>query len=290
MSDYMSLRLADADIERFLADDCPYGDLTSVLLEIGSQPGRIVFAARGEGVACCTEEAARLFERLGCAAEVARPTGAAIGRGTMLLEARGPAGALHTGWKTALNLLEAACGIATRTRALVDDARSVSPDIEVVATRKIFPGTKPLATKAVYAGGALPHRLGLSESVLVFVQHVAFLGGEEELLRRVPGLRARAKEKKIGVEVTSGPAALRAAEAGADIIQVDKLSPEELAPLVKTCRMLAPQAVLAAAGGITLENVKAYAATGVDLLVTSAMYWGKPADIGVTMEPTASRA
>ena len=70
------------------------------------------------------------------------------------------------------------------------------------------------------------------------------------------------------------------------IIQVDKLGPEDLAALVKAVRAVAPQAAVAAAGGINLDNVKAYAATGVDLLVTSAMYWGKPADIGVAMEAT----
>jgi molybdenum transport protein len=119
--------------------------------------------------------------------------------------------------------------------------------------------------------------------VLVFGQHVAFLGGEEELWERLPVLKARAKEKKIGVEVTDVAGALRAARAGADIIQVDKVGPGDLAALVKTVKAVAPQAAVAAAGGIKLENLKAYAATGVDRLVTSAMYWGKPADIRVTM-------
>jgi molybdenum transport protein len=67
---------------------------------------------------------------------------------------------------------------------------------------------------------------------------------------------------------------------------VDKLAPADLASLVKAVRAVAPQAAVAAAGGIDLDNAKAYAATGVDLLVTSAMYWGKPADIGATMEAT----
>ena len=287
MSENIFCRLTDSEIERFLLEDCPYGDLTTALLDIGSRPGRILFTTRHETVACCTEEAVRLFEGLGCSAQLLQSTGAVVGAGTVLLEARGPAGALHAGWKAALNLLEAASGIATRTHALVRDAQSVDPDIEVVATRKTFSGTKAVATKAVYAGGGLPHRLGLSESVLVFAQHVAFLGGEEELWAMLPQIRARAREKMIGVEVTEEAGALRAARAGADIIQVDKLGPEDLAALVKAVRAVAPQAAVAAAGGINLDNVRAYAATGVDLLVTSAMYWGKPADIGVSMEATA---
>jgi molybdenum transport protein len=280
----VSYPLPDAEIDRFLHEDCPYGDLTTALLEIGSKPGRIVFTARHETVACCTEEAARLFERLGCTVTALEPSATVVAERAPLLVARGQAGSLHMGWKPALNLLEAASGIATRTHVLVRDARTVAPAVEVVATRKVFPGTKAIATKAVYAGGGLPHRLGLSESVLVFAQHVAFLEDEQELWYRLPRIKERAKEKKIGIEVTDERGALAAAAAGADIIQIDKLGPEELSTLVRALRSAAPEAVVAAAGGINLDNVKAYAASGVDLLVTSAMYWGKPVDIGVTME------
>lgn len=280
----LSYHIPDEEIGRFLHEDCRYGDLTSALLEIGSKLGRITFTTRHQTVACCTEEAARLFERLGCIVMAFESSGNVLVEGTPLLEARGQAGSLHMGWKAALNLLEAASGIATRTHVLVRDARTVAPTVEVVATRKVFPGTKAVATKAVYAGGGLPHRLGLSESVLVFAQHLAFLGDEQELWDRLPSIRERAKEKKIVVEVTDERSALAAAAAGADIIQVDKLGPEELSALVGALRSAAPRVVVAAAGGINLENVRVYAASGVDLLVTSAMYWGKPADIGVTME------
>jgi molybdenum transport protein len=283
----LSYLLLDAEIDRFLQEDCPYGDLTTALLGIGSKEGRVAFVTRHETVACCTEEAARLFERLGCRTTAIRSSGTVAGAGTALLEVGGGAGALHAGWKAALNLLEGASGIATRTYRLVQEARAADPGIEVVATRKVFPGTKGVATKAVYAGGALPHRLGLSESVLIFAQHVAFLGGEEELWRRLPEIKERAKEKKIGVEVTDERGALSASRAGADIVQVDRLGPEELAALVNMVRAAAPPVLLAAAGGITIDNVRAYAATGVDLLVTSSMYWGKPADIAVSMEALA---
>ena len=278
--------LPDEEIDRFLHEDCPYGDVTTTLLQIGARPGRMAFSTRHETVACCTEDAARLLEKTGCTVTMVEPSGALLPADRTFLEANGPAGSLHMGWKAALNLLEAASGIATRTWALVRAARSVNADIEVVATRKVFSGTKSVATKAVYAGGALPHRLGLSESVLVFAQHVAFLGGYEELWSRLPEISNRAKEKKIAVEVTDAVGALAAARAGADMVQVDKLGPEELRALVQTVRNTAPRVLIAAAGGINLENAAAYAATGVDLLVTSAMYWGKPADIRLTMEAT----
>ncbi len=285
MPDHMTYRLPDNDIERFLAEDCPYGDLTTALLEIGGQPGRIVYSTRHRTMACCTEEVVRLYQTLDCSPRLGVPTGEVVEAGVVLVEAAGPAGALHVGWKAGLNILEAACGVATRTHALVTAARAAAADIEVVSTRKIFPGTKGIATKAVYAGGGLPHRLGLSESILVFAQHTAFLGGEDELWERLPDLKVRAKEKKIGVEVVDQAGALRAARAGADMIQVDKLSPDEVAELVKAVKDAEPRAMVAAAGGINLENIQAYAATGVDLVVTSAMYWGKPADISARIEP-----
>jgi molybdenum transport protein len=131
----------------------------------------------------------------------------------------------------------------------------------------------------------MPHRLGLSESVLVFAQHAAFLGGADDLWACLPDLKSRAKEKKIAVEVVDLAAALTAAQAGADMIQVDKMAPAQLQELVVALRARAPHVLIAAAGGVNLENARAYAATGVDLLVTSAMYWGKPADISVTMSP-----
>lgn len=278
--------LSDEDIERFLHEDVPYGDLTTTLLEIGAQPGRMTFATRHETVICCTEEAARLLERVGCRVVSCEPSGTVLPAEQSLLVAEGEAGRLHAGWKVALNLLESASGIATRTKALMREAQAANPEIEVVATRKVFPGTKSVAVKAVYAGGAMPHRLGLSESILVFAHHASFLESDDELLRRLPELRRKAKEKKVSVEVTDRESALATAQAGAEILQIDKMGPEDLRSLVPLLREAAPTLVIAAAGGINETNAREYASTGVDLLVTSAMYWGKPADIAVTMEPT----
>lgn len=275
--------LLDEEIERFLHEDCPYGDLTTALLCIGNQPGRMTFTTRHETVACCTEEAARLLEKVGCTVGAMETSGTLLAKGETLLEVAGSAGALHMGWKAALNLLEAASGIATRTHRLVREARIANPSVEVVATRKIFPGTKAVATKATHAGGAFPHRLGLSESVLIFAQHTAFLGGAEELWARLPQIKSRAREKKIVIEVADQPSAIAAALAGADVVQVDKLAPYGLSRLVETLRDAAPTILIAAAGGINEDNIRAYAAAGVDLLVSSAMYWGKPADIAARM-------
>jgi molybdenum transport protein len=280
----MLLYVPDEELERYLLEDAPYGDLTTQLLGIAEKQGHITFRARHRTVLSSTEEAARLLEKAGCHVGVFMPSGAVIDEGAVFLEANGSAGSLHLGWKPALNLLESACGIATRTRAMVEKARAASAEVEIVATRKIFPGTKRIATKAVLSGGAFPHRLGLSETVLIFAQHLVFLGDLEDCLTRIPEYRRSLPEKKIAVEVTSREDAVRAAKAGADIVQIDKMSEELLAELVSEIRSCGFPSIIAAAGGINEDNVAAYAATGVDVLVTSSMYWGKPADISVTIE------
>jgi molybdenum transport protein len=278
--------LSDEELDRLLREDCPYGDLTTDLLEIGEAPGRMVFTTRHKTVVCCTEEAGRLLERLGCTVDTVEASGTSLDAGRPFLVVEGRADALHAGWKTALNLLEYASGIATRTHGIIGEARAGNPDVEVVSTRKVFPGTKAVAVKAVCAGGGLPHRLGLSESVLVFAQHTVFLGGARGLLDRLDGVRQRVKEKKVTVEVTDLDEALAAAAAGAEIIQVDKMKSEELRELVRALREAAPRVMIAAAGGVSEANACEYAATGVDLIVTSSMYWGRPADIAAKMEAT----
>ena len=185
----------------------------------------------------------------------------------------------------ALNILEYASGIATRTHRIVAKAKEVNPNIVVVTTRKSFPGTKKMAIKAVTAGGALPHRLGLSETILIFKQHTIFLGGLDALLQRIGQFSVQAPEKKIMVEAENADEALRVAQAGVGILQIDKMSPQELSPLIRQIRQIAPAMEVSAAGGINETNVADYAATGVDIIVLSSVYFGKPADIDVRICP-----
>ena len=105
-----------------------------------------------------------------------RPMSDRIAAGTVFLEGRGPAAGIHLAWKVSQTLVEYASGIATRTRRIVEAARAEAPDIAVACTRKNFPGTKEISVKAVLAGGAQMHRLGLSETLLVFPEHATFLG------------------------------------------------------------------------------------------------------------------
>lgn len=281
--------LSDSEIERFLEEDVPYGDLTSNLLGIIGQRGSISFLTREDMVLCCIEEAARVFEKCGATVSFCSPSGTRLAAGVEFLVAQGTAQALHAGWKVALNLLEYGSGIATKTRRIVDKARTVNPSIVLVATRKSFPGTKKVSIKAIFAGGALPHRLGLSESILVFKQHTAFLGGLEAFLETIDSLRVRAPENRIIVEAETAEEAVSIARSNVDVVQIDKLPPLELAAIVQKVRAVNSSIKISAAGGINEANVQDYAATGVDLIVLSSVYFCKPTDIGVRMIPLGNK-
>ena len=131
------------------------------------------------------------------------------------------------------------------------------------------------------------HRLGLSESILVFPQHWAFVGGIEALGWRLEALGHAQPGRRVVVEARSLADALVLVAAGAEVIQLDKLSPEEVGSVVAAAptRAQARVSLIMAAGGINAGNAAAYAATGCAALVTSAPYRAPPIDIAVTIEP-----
>jgi len=271
--------LPDSALDALLAQDVPYGDLTTDSLGLAGRPATMRFAARAAMVLAGTEEAARLVEKAGGRLTQVLPSGTAVEAGAVFLESDGPADALHRAWKVAQTLTEYASGIATRARRIVDAA----PGVTVACTRKNFPGAKDLSVKAVMAGGAVMHRMGLSETLLVFPEHRAFLSGPPEAW--IADLRRRAPEKKIVVEAGSVEEAVALAEAGADVIQLEKLPPEAARAVIEATRHLTPAPVVAPAGGVTEANAAAYAAAGCRLLVTSAPFFGPPADVKVTLQP-----
>ena len=278
--------IADETIDRFIKEDVPYIDLTTTLLGIGKEQGRIEFSAREDGVLAGSEEVLRIFQKLDIKTVKYLESGAALKKGEVIIAGEGKAENLHMAWKVCQNILEYCCGIASRTRQLLDKAREGNPSIEVVATRKIFPGTKELSLKSIMAGGAYPHRLGLSETILIFRQHSNFMGGQEGLVQKMAEIKKTACEKKVIVEVEGFNEAVRMASAGADGIQFDKVSPAELKEWVEKIRETYPGIILIAAGGINQGNACEYAKTGIDAIVTAAVYFGKPADIKVVIDKT----
>ena len=277
--------ISEETLDRFIHEDVPYLDLTTQVLGIGYKSGNISFITRESGILSGSDEAARILRKLDVSPGFKLTDGAAVTPGQVLLQAQGPASSLHSAWKVCLNILEYCSGIATRTRSLLDQARTVNPGINILATRKMFPGTRELSIKSVLAGGGWPHRLGLSETILIFDQHMRFLSGIDELVNRIPQIRQDACEKKIIVEVQTLEQAFSLAAAGVDGLQFDKLNPKQLKNHVEQLRKSYPDLLLIGAGGIKESNVIEYAATGVDAIVTTSMYFGRPLDIAANLEP-----
>ncbi len=278
--------LPDTLLDGFLADDITLLDLTTHALAIGGKPARMTFTARNAMVVACIEDAGRMISRADAKVELHSASGEARAAGAQLLSAVGSAAALFRTWKVAQTLVEVASGIATTTRAIVEAARAAKPDIAIVCARKNAPGTKLVALKAILAGGATPHRLGLSETILIFPEHRGFLA-EASAEKTIASVKHAAPEKTIVVEVGSQEEALTWAAAGADIIQTEKFKLEAVAALCQALAGQKPRPRIAAAGGITADNAALYAAAGADILVTSAPYWGKPADVSVWIEALA---
>ncbi|WP_068966120.1 ModD protein [Desulfosporosinus sp. BG] len=276
--------ISDETIDRWIKEDVPYLDLTTLTLGIGGMKGKISFKAREFTVLSGVEEVLRIFTKLGITPLRFLPSGSVVNKGDVFIEAEGLASSLHMAWKVSMNILEYSSGIATRTKRMVDKAKIGNPHVAVLATRKSFPGTKELSIGAILAGGAFPHRLGLSETILTFKQHVAFLGDINDLARVIKEIKANACEKKIIVEVETLEDARLLSEAGVDGLQFDKIPALELKGIVDQIRGINPQITLLGAGGVNEGNIEEYARSGIDAIVTTSMYFGKPSDIGVTME------
>ena len=273
--------LSQATLESLLSEDAPYGDLTVTALGIGNRPGRILFYSRDPMRVCGTEEAVELFRLAGARAELQIGSGQTLASGELLLKAEGAAQSMFRAWKVAQSLIESASGVSTLASRIVQHAGTA----RVACTRKHMPGLKAMMVKAVEAGGACMHRLGLSESIMVTAEHRSFFL-DDEAADYLPRLCAAQPEKKIVVEVDRLDAALRLLRQGCEVIQLEKLPPEQVAQVVAAAanEPIGRRPVIAAAGGIGPENTAVYAATGADVLVTSAPYFAKPRDVQVRFE------
>lgn len=275
-------RLSDHELWDYIREDLPYFDLTTHLLETSDQSAVLGIVTRERVVAACTEEAARIGELLGCEVRSKVASGVTVEPKGVLLELQGSVDSLHEAWRLCQIFLEYACGMATYSSEMRQNARSVNPDCEILVTRKSFPFAKRFAMRALLSGGVLPHRLGLSESVLIFGPHRALYGTEADFETALPQIKKRCVEKKLVIESESLEDAKRMLVLGADVIQLDKCTPETAAELVDYKKSYHPRAVIIAAGGINSKNVVQYAQSGVDAIVTSSPYQAAAADLTST--------
>jgi len=276
--------ISDTTLEQLIEEDIPYIDFTSEILGINEQKGTIEYITREDTCICGVEEVIRILKKFDIEVIDSKKSGIFLKKGSTILKAKGEASALHMCWKVCVNILENSSGIATRTKKFVDIAKAQNPKIEIITTRKTFPGTKKLAMKAIIAGGAFPHRLGLSETVLVFEEHMRFIGGIDMFIKKIELYKQKAGEKKIIAEAHNIENAISLAKAGVDVIQLDKFSIADIKESIKKIRQISTDIKVGAAGGVNLKNVEAIAKTGVDLITTSALYFGKPSDIKADLQ------
>jgi molybdenum transport protein len=274
--------MSDAFLSSLIEEDLPLVDLTSRALGLERERGRVEAALKAAGVVAGVEAAARIFTLAGCRAEVTLSSGEELRSGRVFLTATGLADRLHAVYKTAQNVMEWSSGIAGRCRLMAQRAKSASPGVEILVTRKHAPGLKRLSLAAALVGGASIHRTGLSDSILVFDQHRALIGGMDGFVERLPEMRRANPERKLAAEVGSAAEAAILAAAGVDVIQLERLPPSELRLAVQAVKGLNPAIVVLAAGGLDADNAEEVAATGVDGLVTSWPYFGRPADVKMT--------
>lgn len=275
------------DYDALIKEDDPYIDLTSHLLGIGdvcAKKASITYFTREDCIVCGTEEVEQVFRRLGIETVMAIPSGTRVKAGSDLISGTGNGYDIMTAWKVCQNILDHTSGIATKTARFVEKAKSADPGINVLTTRKIFPGTKALTIKAILTGGAFPHRLGVSETVLVFDQHIKLIGGIDAFIEKLGDLKRACCEKKIIFETSDTDLALRMLDSGVDGIQADKLSAEDLRGFAEKIREHHPDALILAGGGINEDNAADFAGTGINALVTTSLYTARPVDVGTRIE------
>ncbi|MBM3694808.1 MAG: carboxylating nicotinate-nucleotide diphosphorylase [Actinobacteria bacterium] len=217
--------------------------------------------AREEGRVAGLEIVCRAFTLLDPRVQIEYRAGDGddVAAATVLAVVSGPARPILSAERVALNLLGRLCGIATQTRRVV--ALVAGTGATIADTRKTTPGLRALEKYAVRVGGGRNHRFGLDDAVLIKDNHAAVAGSVGEAVRRAKA--AVGHLVKVEVEVTSPAQVQEALDAGAEVILLDNMSPEQMREAVA---LAAGRAILEASGGITPDNVAQVAATGVDVL------------------------
>jgi nicotinate-nucleotide pyrophosphorylase (carboxylating) len=266
-----------------LAEDLGSGDVTSLALVAEGAEVRGELVAREPGVAAGLAVAGEVFA---LADEAVRLTarvedGAALEAGAVLGEVAGPARGILGAERTALNLLQRLSGIATLTRRYVE--RVAGTGAQIYDTRKTTPLWRVLEKYAVRAGGGRSHRMGLYDQVLIKDNHIALGEGQSEAELVRSARAASPRGMVVEIEVGSLQELLEALEGEPDVVLLDNMTPALVSECVRAVRRLAGRRpALEASGGITLENVRAYAEAGVDRISIGALTHSAPAlDIGL---------
>jgi nicotinate-nucleotide pyrophosphorylase (carboxylating) len=259
-----------------LAEDLGSGDATSQAVIPEGTEWRADMVARMALVVAGLEVAKAVFLEVSPQLRVTlnRHDGQKAESGTVLIAVEGPARAILSAERVALNFVQRLSGIATLTAKFVEAVRGTNA--KILDTRKTTPGLRVLEKYAVTCGGGQNHRIGLFDMILIKDNHLAALAGEKPKPIAAAVQRARVKFPKLKVEVEAETLeqVQQALDAGADIILLDNMTPVQLRVAVK---LVGERAKTEASGGITLDTVRSIAETGVDFISVGALTHSAPA-------------
>ena len=264
-------------VRRALAEDIGAGDVTSQACVPEDARARGKFLARGPQVVAGVELLPLIYRIQGGVEELRleKQSGICASDGDVLATVAGRARTLLECERVALNFLQRLGGIATLAKRFVDAVAGTG--CRILDTRKTTPGLRRLEKMAAAAGGVVNHRMGLFDAILIKNNHIAAAGGVRAALER-----ARAFNVPIEIEVRTRQELEEALAAGATHLLLDNLTPAEAADQI---RLIAGRATVELSGGITLENVRAYAETGANFVSSGAITHSAPAvDISFRLE------
>ena len=268
----------DALVRGALTEDHAFRDVTTLATVREDAVAQARMVARADGVIAGLPIALATFQCVASsiAHEIHAPDGTRVARGTSILSLEGPARALLTAERVALNFVQHLSGIATITARYVDAVRGTRA--QILDTRKTTPGWRALEKYAVRCGGGVNHRADLEADVLIKDNHLAALQGDVALAVRRTREFAPAGTR-VEVECDDIEQVRAAVAAHADIILLDNMSPA----LMRECvQLIAGRALSEASGGISLDTVRAVAESGVDRISVGALTHSAPAlDIGI---------
>jgi nicotinate-nucleotide pyrophosphorylase (carboxylating) len=269
-------------VARALQEDLGSGDVTAEAVVPDDASGRATITQKEPGVIFGLDVSAEVFRQTG-AGELGPEREEGEWRDdvpTAVATIAGPARALLAAERTALNLLCHLSGVATLTARFVREVDGTGA--RILDTRKTTPGLRALEKAAVAAGGGTNHRMGLYDAILIKENHAALAGGVGEAVRRA---RQAQPDLPVEVECRNLDEVREGAEAGADRLLLDNMTPSELEQAVATARGSDGGPELEASGGITLESVGEVAATGVDFISVGALTHSAPAlDLSMTID------
>jgi nicotinate-nucleotide pyrophosphorylase (carboxylating) len=263
-----------------LAEDVGSGDATTLATVDAAARARATITQKAPGVVFGLDAAERTFSEVDPAVTFERlsPEGAWQEAGTEVLRVEGPARALLTGERTALNLLQRLSGIATLTARYVKAVEGTG--VQILDTRKTTPGLRMLEKAAVRAGGGTGYRIGLFDAVLIKENHIAAAGGVRQAIEQA---RRAYPDLPLEVECRNPEEIAHALEAGAPRVLLDNMDPAQLSAAVE---QVSGRAELEASGGITLETVRAHAVEGLNFISVGALTHSAPAlDLSLILEP-----